>query len=169
MNISQEDREIRIKSYEVASRLLNARASLRDNALLAYLTASGTIFGFVIGKSVDPELLLIVPYLAVGISIMISHHHLLIGSVLDYMENKLKIEDLYFYKSNTRSLLLRTGGHLIIILMPCIAAMAINWKSEFNFSLSIDYMWWFAAICTSLTIIVLSALFVERNRKISNR
>lgn len=176
MHISQEDREIGIKNYEVASQLLNARAQLRDNALLAYLTASVTLFGLVIGKSLSPLVLLIIPYLAVGVSIIISHHNLLIGSLLDFLnqdESKIKPRNFYssepFKKYIKISLLLRTGGHLIIILMPCIGAIIINWKYAFNFSSSIDFIWWFAVIFTSLAIIIHTWIFFERKKNTKSK
>ena len=177
-----DEKEIAIKNYEIVSQQLNTRARLRDNALLTYLTTSITIFGIVLGTStkgleVDPsakaypnaEVLLVIPYLALGISIIISHHNLLIGSFLDFLKKYESIKEVSkFYGSshfddyNSAALLLRTGGHIVIILMPCILALIINGKSLHTSSPPIVFIWWSASICTVIAAGILIWLFSVR-------
>lgn len=52
------------------------RIVLRDNALVLYLGSIGAILGFIGGGIMGKEILLVIPFLAVGVTIIIEHHHI---------------------------------------------------------------------------------------------
>lgn len=168
------------KNFEIAHQQVSVRARLRDNALLVYLTITATVFGIVLKTDENVEILLIIPYLALGISIIVSHHNLIIGTLFDFLKEirfflisyNLPGQEVPQYDcsesyENYRfvSLVLRTVGHSIIILMPCIVALILNWKDDFNSLNSVTPAWWFSALCTGVAILGFISIHFLRSSK----
>jgi ABC-type dipeptide/oligopeptide/nickel transport system permease component len=173
------------KNYEVAHHQLIARVHMRDNVLLVYLTAIGTIFSVALSiifgaKSTNDEIkkiLLTIPYLALGCSVIVSNHNIIIGALLNFcsMEIRPFLQNItpseyapqfdtseYFEKSRILTLCFRTLGHGIILLTPCIVALYLNWKGSSLFSQ--ELLWWLAAGCTLFTLIIIIITFIIRKK-----
>jgi len=151
-----------IKNFEIANNQLTARVRIRNNVLLVYLTVTGTIFSIALGTTAKPEILLAIPYLALGCAIIVSHHNILIGALLDFCSKEIRgfirknsskdeapqfdsSESLKKYFSPT--LKLRTWGHAIIIIIPTIVSLAFNWSHAIGSAFPLGPAWWFAAVC----------------------
>ena len=78
------------KNYEMAQQEIQEHLQLRDNVLLVYLGAIGTIFGVALGTNADMKILLVIPYLALGSSVIVSQHNALVGSVESYIVSELE-------------------------------------------------------------------------------
>src|SRR5262245_43565578 len=78
------------KYYESARQELIQRIQLRDNVVLAFLVAIATIFGISLGTSTRSEILLIVPYLALGATVLVVQHHAVIGAIGDFLCRELE-------------------------------------------------------------------------------
>ena len=140
------NREAALKTAEIFNHQLMFRVRQRDNVLLMYLGAAGTLLGFSFSWSNKSEILLAIPYLCLGCSIILSHHNKLIGSLLDFLSNDLhnfnvnhcsndyekyvmcpQFETTELFKHDISFMLyFRTTGHSIILLLPCIIALYVN-------------------------------------------
>jgi hypothetical protein len=139
------------KNYEMAQQEIQEHLQLRDNVLLVYLGAIGTIFG-----------------VALGSSVIVSQHNALIGSVESYIVSELepflkKIgEYAPFWNSSKSSreyslkgIWMRTFGHFLIVLIPPIAALGFSWQFGFFSQFPENPLWWFGVFST-----ILSAYFI---------
>ena len=156
------------------------RIQLRDHVLMVFLAAVGTLFGIAFGTSAKPEILLVVPYLTLGATVIISQHQEVIGSLGSFLHNELhpfldKIgeaapqwdtsEALKDYL--TTAIWMRTSGHSILLLVPCLAALAINWRHGFFSAFPEGPVWWFGVVfmLTSCVVIYKSHQWRKRIQK----
>lgn len=145
--------------YEAARDEVIIRIRLRDHVLLVYLAAVGAFFGVALGApNAKPELVLAIPFIALGAITLVSQHNAVIGALLSFSNKELKpslknmgayapqwessnaLRD--YYKSSLR---LRYVGHTVIILVPCAGALIFN----INHILSPfpeGVVWWFGLI-----------------------
>jgi hypothetical protein len=155
--------DIAIKNFEIANLQLTARVRMRYNVLLVYLAAIGTIFSIALGTIAKPEILLTIPYLALGCAIILSHHNILIGALLDFCSKEIRgfirqtapeeeapqfDSSDSFKKYFSPTLKFRTWGHGIIIIIPCFVPLAFNWNHAINSAFPLGTVWWFAALCS---------------------
>lgn len=143
------NREAALKTADIFNQQIMVRVRQRDNVLLMYLGAVGALLGFAFSANgKETEILLAIPYLCFGCSIVLSHHNLLIGDLLDFLKTDLhgfiinhcssdclayepcpQFEtSKVFEKSIVRMLWLRTAGHTLILVLPCIIAIYANWN-----------------------------------------
>ena|GEM_PF-2235543 len=154
------------KHYESARMELIERIQLRDNVLLLYLGAVGTIFGVSIGTTARLEILLVIPYLALGASTIVSQHHAMIGSLGDFLAHEIEpfLREIGEYapqwdtsealkaSSNMSTLMGRTLGHLLLIIIPPIAGLSLNWRHGFYLTFPEGLLWWSGVILTGMSI-----------------
>ena len=148
------------------------RIQLRDNVLVMYLGAIGAIFGLVLNnQALALEALLVIPYLALGATAIISQHHAMIGSLGLFLATELEpfLKDIGEYapqwdtsktiqtKSHRFSWLGRRVGHIIIIDIPAIIALALNWRHSIYLPLGDLLLWWSGVVLTTLSILTLFA------------
>jgi hypothetical protein len=160
-------------NYQTARAEITARIHARDQALVLYLTAIGTIFTLAIGTQVSSDVLLIVPYLALGASTIISQHNSVIGAIADFLVKDIggfltEIDEYAPQWESSNALFgyhvtmvwLRTVGHLMLLLTPSIAALIMSGdqaNSEYWF------IWWIGAISAGLSgVFVLLSHFLRR-------
>ncbi len=158
------------KNYEMARIELVERIRLRDNVLLVYLAVVGTVFTIALGATAKPEILLTIPYLAMGCSILVSQHNSVIGTLLAFCTRELKpiLQNLHpseyapefgssksFKEHSMRSNIFRTTGHAVIVIVPCIVALSYNWQRGFKSPFPVRIVWWFALVCTIFSIFVI--------------
>ena len=121
--------------YRAARDAINNRVKLRDNVLIFYLAAISAIFGAAFGTNVNTDLLLMVPFIALGVSFMFAQHHTTIGSIVDYLafEHPLASENseklIHWDVSNSatsnnqRSMFLILLSPITLIAFPAAAAL----------------------------------------------
>ena len=147
-------------NYQAARYELVERVRLRDLVLIAYLAVVGTIFGISYSRPNSEIILLSLPFIALGCSIIVSQHNRVIGTLLLYLSNDLKpfLENLSQYasdfgssksfkKHSKLSNLYRTLGHGFIILFPVLFALVANIKYAFHSLFFEGLSWWFGIIC----------------------
>ena len=121
--------------YSAARDAINNRVKLRDSVLIFYLASVATIFGAAFGTSLNTDLLLMVPFVALGASFMLSQHHTTIGSIVRYLalelnspeENATNIIHWDVSKSatnkNKKSMSLIVNSHIVLVIFPALAAL----------------------------------------------
>lgn len=156
--------------YESAREELIQRIRLRDNVLLFYLGAVGTISGVALGGGgVTKEILFILPFLTLGVAILVSQHNALIGSLGHFCA--CEIEPFFEDSSNSeyapqwdssdalegykqQAIKLRSWGHTLMILVPAIASLSINY-SYIIAPVAFGILWWSAFISLVLSSLVI--------------
>ena len=157
-------------AYESARTELITRLRLRDNALLFYLAIVGTLFGLGIGTKAKPEILLVIPFIAVGAGIIVAQHHEVIGALGHFLAHELhdfltqlspSEESPQWDKSFSleqhvnKSMFYRVWGQLILLIIPCIASLGLNYHHAFKFEFPYGPLWWFSAFCSILTTYII--------------
>jgi hypothetical protein len=163
------------KNYESVRLEFVQRIQLRDNIILAFLGATGTVFGIALATAAKPEILLIIPYLALGTTVLTVHHHSVMMAILDFTccelepflaqigESAPLWDSSQAVKRNvSRFMLLRTSGHYLIINVPSIAGLLMNWRHKANSSLSLETLWWFGVAATLISIFVATENHIKR-------
>ena len=146
------------KSYDAARSELVERIRLRDQVLLIYLGVVGTIFGIALGTIDKKEILLTIPFISLGCSILVSQHNFVIGTLLKFISKEIKPlllslsppEYASFFGCSKafkdhcrRSNIFRSSGHGIIILVPNFVALALNLDHAIKPPIQIATLWWF--------------------------
>jgi hypothetical protein len=163
--------------YTSARTELIQRIHLRDNVLLVYLGAVGTVFGLAFGTSIRSEVLLVVPFFSLGASVILSQHNIAIGSIGAFLVHEIEPflkqlgeyapqwdNSVTFHEYSSRGVWLRTIGHTLLIVIPAIAGIAITWRSGFYSPFPQGPLWWFALICTVLSCYFIWYAHTWRNK-----
>ena len=171
-------------NYNAAYTELLSHFTLRDNILLAYIAATGTILSIALATSANSQILLSIPYLALGSSILVSQHNLLIGTLLDYMseevepflknlnppENAPQYTTSASYKRGAiMALNLRVWGHLSIIIIPCLISLYFNWHLATNPLSLLGSIWWFSVLVIAFAIVLMVNIHRSRIKHVHNR
>lgn len=157
-------------AYESARSELILRVRLRDNALLFYLAAVGTLFGLGIGLQSKPEILLTIPFVALGTGIIVAQHHEVIGALgfflaheLDDFLKELKPPEkapqwdnsLALKNHANTSMFYRMWSHLALLIAPCITSLGINYKHGIHSAFPYGPLWWFCLICSLIMVYII--------------
>ena len=155
-------------AYESARSELVSRLQLRDNVLLVYVGSVGALLGVALGTSVNPEILITIPYIAIGVAVLLAQHHSAIGALLHFCTGELsdfleKLEpsenapqwdnSVIANRYAAASMLKRTLGHFIILLLPCCAALLVNVGHAATLRTIDGILWWGGGIATVLTFL----------------
>ena len=153
------------------------RVRLRDNALVLYLGSTSTIFGLALGQITKQEILLVLPFLALGVSAIISHHHSNIGAAMLFVENEIEPflknigEDAPVWETSpTRQLYakrdvnLRFLANLTLISIPPIAGLIFTYKLGLYSAFPLKSFWWIGLLITLITIYLIIEAHVYRNK-----
>lgn len=128
------------QNYDAARQEILHRMQLRDQALLTYLTLTGVILSVAFGTQANQEILLAIPFISFGITILVSQHYVMMAVLSQFCTNELEpfVNDKLhegvpqwdnskiFHDYVERSSGLRVLGHSIIILVPSILALLAN-------------------------------------------
>ncbi len=170
--------------YQGARSELIARLQIRDNVLLLYLGAMGTLFGIAIGTAISMNVLLVIPFIALGASIIVSQHNIIIGTIATYCADEMQesLDELApkdcpvqwelsasLHEYHRKSISLRSWGHFILILIPALAALAMNWRHAIFSPFPEGIMWWFGALCTILSGWIIAITHLWRARLYDKR
>lgn len=173
--MNNAEQETLLKFYETARQEILVRISARDNSLLIYLGAIAAIIGTSFQTN-QTLFLLIIPYLALGISLIISNHHAIISALAIYCSTEL---GEIFYRNgilipqwdnsslrskySNRTFITRYWGDAIMINIPSIIAIitAIV-TNKLNSNLFVIYV--ISCICFSISILILVFTFYHRKK-----
>jgi hypothetical protein len=124
---------------EMARWELIQRIEHRDNTLLLFLGAVGAIFAALGTDRFDNKILLVIPYLALGVVFITEHHNKMIGLLGRYL--KLELEPYYRkikeyapqwdgsssnLERSTEYPITRKIGHLVLIIGPSAFSLMLN-------------------------------------------
>jgi hypothetical protein len=120
------------KHYESARLELIERIKLRDHSLLVYLGVVGTILSAALAMPAKLEILLSIPYIALGVAVIISQHNEVIGSLGDFCARELEpfLRNLQppedapqwdnsaaLHDYSMQAIKLRSWGHFLLIIV----------------------------------------------------
>jgi hypothetical protein len=157
--------EVAIAMYQSARAELVERIRLRDQILMIYLAAVGALFTAGFGVTPRFEVLLSLPFLALGASVLVCQHNAVIGSLgrfcvvelgafLDGLKSHAPQWDdsssLQSYKDS--AIRLRSFGHTVILIVPCVVALGANYPHAISSPFPYGPLWWMSAICTVVTV-----------------
>ncbi|WP_447469691.1 hypothetical protein [Vibrio harveyi] len=178
--MKEKELDLIIKYYECARNETIQRIRLRDYILLIYLGATTATYGVALKNSLVAEVLLIVPFLALGAAIIISQHNSTIGSLARYCAKELggKLSEILpdsnipqWDNSNVlkgRSsyyVSLRAWGSVVILVVPCIPALVLNLKHAYLSNvIPFGVSWYLALLCTLLIIFLKRKCYKERQK-----
>lgn len=172
--------EIAKMGYECASQHFISRYQMRDNIVIVFLAAIGAIFGVAFGGENMFKVLLAIPFISLGCSLLIVHHNVMLGALLKYLSKEIvpefKCNDKQiplFENSNSlktqfkSALLLRTWSQLLILFLPSIFALFMNLDTLTSNRFHESVIWWFSLLCLLCGIvIVLNVHYKQRRLKV---
>lgn len=147
--------------YDSARQELIQRIHLRDNVLLVYIGVVGTIFGISFGSASAAQILLVIPYLALGAAVIVSQHNAIIGSIGIFLANEIEpfLKDLgesapqwdtsnALHEYSKDAIWMRSLGHFLLILIPPVTALVLNWRYGFFSTFPEGPLWWAGLVIT---------------------
>lgn len=164
--------------YKAAREEIMTRMKLRDQVLLVFLGAIGTIFGVSFGNQVNKEIMLTIPIIALGVSIIISQHSIAIGGIANFCRVELKDffdniphwDDSKTLKSLSKNQLTKRGlSGFIIIITPCVISLAINYEHAINSPFPFGQVWWFSLVFTILSAFYIYTAITTRSKYYSSQ
>ena len=176
-SMEKQEFELLLKFYESSRQEIIARITARDNTLLVNLGAVAAILGasFQVGNTL---LLLIIPYLTLGVTLIVSHHNDAIMAVSTYCNidlgkafQKYNITVSQWETSSTRqkygsrTFLSRHLGNSVILLTPSIYSLVVVFPTIAGCDQFL--LLTFASFCcfTSGLVIIRSMLFRNKLQK----
>jgi hypothetical protein len=154
--------------YRAVRDELVERVKLRDQVLLVYLGFVGAVLGASLTKDSWREIGLILPFLGLGCAILVSQHNAVIGALIRFINEDLKrklketgIDVPEFVSSNSfrghsrYSNFSRSLGHAVVIMIPEIAGLGINFPHALLSPFPMGPAWWFGlafALCSAFVI-----------------
>jgi hypothetical protein len=173
--------------YKAARDEIILRLRLRDQVLLSYTVVGATVIGLSLSNisGFNNIVALIVPFLAVGASILISSHSIAIthlGSYtvqlkepIDLCREHAKVEiepwdysSSYMYYSE-RNLAKRLTGHIVVIFIPAFFSLVVSVKN-FSYPFDIHSSLWVAGVfLTVFSVLILIHAHLVRKREIDLR
>lgn len=169
-------------SYEAASRHFISWFQMRNNVTLVFLTAIGAIFGVAFGGEDMLRVLLSIPFISLGCSFLIAHHNVMLGSLLDFNSKEIPIDlnsdsDVRVPQyENSKSLKkyfklalsLMTWGQIVILFLPSLFSLTINYSDLYSTELSNQLIWWFAFLCFGAGIVMIIVIHVSQTKQIKH-
>jgi len=145
-------------NYSAVRAEIVQRMQLRDYVLLVFLGFTGAIFSVAFGSSNRIAVLLALPYLSLGAAILVSQHNMMAAILGEFLSRELQTalaeeKAPHWDNSSTFHAFAKTAadfrfiGHILIIFVPCIVALGVNWRAAFYASFPDNPMWWFGALC----------------------
>lgn len=156
-------------NYESARSEIVQRIALRDNAVLFYLGAVGTIIGVSLGRS-QPEILLVIPYVALGVGLIVCQHNTVIGNLgyfcvaevepflraLKEPEEAPQWDDSYsLWRSQKGSIWARTAANVVLLIVPSLGGIVWNWQRACDLSSPVSFLWYLGLLCTAMSFFFL--------------
>lgn len=155
---------VAMEFYKAARSELVERVKLRDQVLTAYLAFVGVIFGALFLKDLGKEVGLVIPFLGLGCAILVCQHNAVIGALIRYTNRDLQpvisseigripefVSSRSFKTHSSFSNALRSFGHAVIVLVPEICGLAMNYQHALSSPFPTGPAWWFGFLCVALS------------------
>ncbi len=173
--------------YTAARDEVLLRLRLRDQVLLAYTVAGSSVIGLSLSDitSIGNTVALIVPFLAVGASILISAHSIAITHLGSYtvklkdaidscrVHKEVAVEpwdysEVYMYYSEKNSGK-RLSGHIFVICIPAIFSLIVTFD-QVVYPFTLHSVLWLCGVCLVVwSLYVLANAHIVRKREIDSR
>lgn len=163
-------------AYESSRNEVLERIRLRDNALLAFLGATGLVFGVASGGPPRPQFLLILPYLSLAAAFVVTQHDRTIGCICAFITQELDPflrehseyaptweASNFLRRFTSTAMTLRLISHSILILIPAVLALVWAWSAAATTRL-LQLVWWCAAVVTGICVFFLVSTHLERRK-----
>jgi hypothetical protein len=164
-------------NYEVANEHLMHRLTLREHTLMVYIAAVGTVFSVAFSEVTDFSLLLSLPFVALGVTVLVAHHNLMIGALIQFCSDEIEphLKELgeagpqfdtskTFQRYGRAATRFSSFGQSVVLLVPCIVALGANSGLAFQVRSGLGWLWWFSVVCTILSLVVLLHTHGVRSR-----
>lgn len=177
-------REMVRLSYNSARDEILSRLKMRDQLLLAFLVIVGTISGLWIHSRDLKEILLLIPFLTLGVTIMIYHHSEVMAQLghfcskeLEEFMNKFDPPEYSIHWDNSetyrsfsdRSTKQRTLVNIIILLTPVLMALGVNFSHACSGNVIFLLLWWFGVILLFIILMLILKSYLSRAESFSSR
>lgn len=165
--------------YDSARAEIIERIGHRDNVLILYLGAIGAIYSVYLGTDASLDLLLAIPFLAVGAAVIVSQHHAVIGQIGNYLSTELhpyfmsldgdtcppqwdtsKSCDSYHKKALNQ----RFCGHILLVVVPAVPGLLFTRAHALHPLSPVGVLWWIGAVFIVLAAWVITAVHIWRLR-----
>lgn len=161
-------------SYDAARQEILLRMRLRDQILLTYLVVVVTLLGYALK---DPEaytIMFVIPFLALAAVSLITTHMVVADHLGEFCAKELdkcfgdvpqwdKSDTFHSYTGT--SSMFRTVAHILILLVPCILALGVNYSHAFGSPFPYGPLWWFCLVCFFGIIAILYVGYQARREK----
>jgi hypothetical protein len=160
--------------YDSARQEMMSRVSLRENSMMLYFGAVGALIAGAIQAN-QPMFLMIIPYLSLGISLIMLHHNAIIGALILYctqeLESTIKSKGVSVVQwDNSISRLVssrstrhyRFWGDIVLIMGPSFFSIIYNWD-YFGSDMKKLVIISFSVLCSVVAIIFLWKALNIRN------
>ncbi|HVX91261.1 MAG TPA: hypothetical protein VHC20_06605 [Candidatus Paceibacterota bacterium] len=152
--------------YNSARTELIERIKLRDQIFVFYLAGIVAIFGLALGASNREDILLFVPFIGLGASIIISQHFAVIGALAAYcvlevgpfLRSGRSAEDAPQWDASgalkayhDAAIAMRTWGHVLLILLPSVCALGVTWHRGIYSPFPLGTLWWIGFGCVLIS------------------
>jgi hypothetical protein len=158
-------RETVLKLYESARDEILMRIRLRDQVFISYLAGVAAIIGIGLGSTERQAILLLVPFLALGTTFLISQHHEVMAVLASYCVNEIgpALRGLgettpqwdasaTYAEHSLKFIKMRSCGHALLIFIPVAGALAATWKHGFFSAFPLNPLWWAGVLCAGASI-----------------
>ncbi|ALQ52016.1 hypothetical protein [Nitrosomonas ureae] len=182
MALSEND-EIVLCFFTSAKEEVYSRIRLRDTLLAAYTTAVAATFAFAkysslgINPSEDTKnALLILPYMGFAFTLLVCYHHLCIATLGAYIKFELRAKlktvttvhvfDGWhrFEEHRNGAQRLRTVGQAIILVIPPITALFINYEAAISSEWSQVVYFWFGVAATLVSLATIIQTYINQKQ-----
>lgn len=155
--------------YNSARTELIERIRLRDQIFVFYLAGVVAIFGLALGAPNRTDILLFVPFIGLGGSIIISQHFAVIGALAAYcvlevgpfLRSDRSAEDPPQWDASEAlssyhdaAIAMRTWGHVLLILLPSGCALGLMWRHGIFSPFPLGTLWWVGLGCVLISGVV---------------
>ncbi|MCG8641036.1 MAG: hypothetical protein MI862_14970 [Desulfobacterales bacterium] len=165
-------------SYAAARQEVLLRMKLRDQILLTYLVVVATLLGIALKTPDAYSILLVIPFLALATISLITAHMVVADHLGEFCYRELGKcfanipqwdNSKSFHSYTMTSSKLRTVAHALIVLVPSIMALGINYSHAFGSPFPYGPIWWFCLLCFLGVVAIMYIGYQARKEKYTKR
>jgi len=171
-------------SYNAARQEILLRMKLRDQILLTYLVVVATLLGIALKTPDAYGILLAIPLLALGAISLITTHMVAADHLGEFCSKELGPyfeapvppgvipqwdNSQTFHNYTMTSAKFRTVAHGLIVLVPSIMALGVNYPHAFGSPFPYGPLWWFCLVCFFGVAAIMYIGYQARKEKYNKR